>query len=100
MPQAAHLLSMHVCPLVTPGVPPVPHVGGPVGGPGAPKVFIGGQPAVVVGDTCACVGPPDAIAKGSTSVFIDGRAAARVGDPTVHGGTILPPGIPTVVIGG
>jgi uncharacterized Zn-binding protein involved in type VI secretion len=62
--------------------------------------MIGGQPAAVVGDSCVCVGPPDAIAKGSLSVFIDGRAAARVGDPTAHGGTILPPGMPTVVIGG
>lgn len=26
--------------------------------------------------------------------------AARVGDPTVHGGVIMPPGAPTVLIGG
>jgi uncharacterized Zn-binding protein involved in type VI secretion len=27
---AARLGDMHVCPMVTPGTPPVPHVGGPV----------------------------------------------------------------------
>ena len=31
MPQpAARVTDMHVCPMVTPGLPPVPHVGGPV----------------------------------------------------------------------
>ena len=29
-----------------------------------------------------------------------GKPAARVGDMTVHGGTIMPPGAPTVLIGG
>jgi uncharacterized Zn-binding protein involved in type VI secretion len=29
-----------------------------------------------------------------------GQPAARVGDMTAHGGTILPPGCPTVFIGG
>jgi len=28
------------------------------------------------------------------------QPAARVGDPTAHGGTISPPGCPTVLIGG
>lgn len=28
------------------------------------------------------------------------KPAARVGDPTVHGGIIIPPGAPTVLIGG
>src|ERR1039458_7894835 len=27
---AARLLDMHLCPMVTPGVPPIPHVGGPI----------------------------------------------------------------------
>lgn len=29
-----------------------------------------------------------------------GRPAARVGDMTAHGGVIIPPGCPTVLIGG
>ncbi|HEY4183704.1 MAG TPA: PAAR domain-containing protein, partial [Polyangia bacterium] len=85
------------CPMIT---ALVPHVGGPVIGPGAPRVLIGGLPAAVVGDLCACVGPPDVIVMGSTSVVIDGKPAARVGDPTAHGGTILPPGFAPVTIGG
>ena len=89
---------MHICPLVTPGVPPIPHVGGLITGPGCPTVLIGGQPAACVGDLCVCVGPPDSIAMGSTTVLFGGRPAARMGDPTVHGGTIIL-GDPTVLIG-
>ena len=66
---AARLTDMHVCPMVT-GV--VPHVGGPITGPGSPTVLIVGLPAARVNDLCVCVGPPD---------------------------TILPPGCPTVLIG-
>jgi hypothetical protein len=33
---AARLTDMHTCPMVTPGLPPIPHVGGPIVGPGAP----------------------------------------------------------------
>lgn len=69
---AAVVGDMHVCPMVTPGVPPVPHVGGPVLPPGAPTVLIMKKPAVCVGDMATCTGPPD---------------------------TILPPGCPTVLIG-
>jgi uncharacterized Zn-binding protein involved in type VI secretion len=47
---------------------------------------------------CVCVGPPDAIAMGSTSVLIGGKPAARMGDTTIHGGTIAL-GFPTVLIG-
>ncbi len=89
---------MHMCPMVTPGTPPVPHVGGPILPPGQPTVLIAGMPAAVVGDMCVCVGPPDAIAMGSTGVMIGGRPAARMGDQTVHGGMIAV-GCPTVLIG-
>lgn len=99
MPPAARLTDMHVCPMVTPGLPPVPHVGGPVIGPGVPNVMIGGLPAAVVGDNAACVGPPDVIVKGSDTVFIAGKPAARMGDSTAHGGSIVL-GLPTVLIGG
>ena len=96
---AARLTDMHTCPMVTPGLPPIPHVGGPVTGPGAPTVLIGKMPAAVMGDICVCVGPPDSIVKGSATVLICGKPAARMGDSTAHGGTIVI-GCPTVLIGG
>lgn len=67
-------------------------------GPGVPNVLIGNLPAAVVGDTATCVGPPDAIVKGSTGVMISGRPAARMGDTTAHGGSIAL-GCPNVLIG-
>ena len=88
---------MHVCPMVTPGLPPIPHVGGPVA-MGCPTVLIGGLPAARVGDITTCVGPPDPIAMGSPTVIIGGMPAARVGDLTTHGGTIVV-GCPSVLIG-
>jgi uncharacterized Zn-binding protein involved in type VI secretion len=99
MPPAARVSDMHLCPEVTPGLPPIPHVGGPIMPPGAPKVLIGGLPAAVVGGMCTCVGPPDSIIKGSATVMIGGMPAARIGDSTAHGGTIVL-GCPTVIIGG
>jgi len=95
---AARIGDMHVCPMVTPGVPPIPHVGGPVVGPGCPTVLIGGMPAAVMGDMCTCVGPPDTIILGSVGVMIGGKPAARMGDMCAHGGTIVL-GCPTVLIG-
>ena len=84
----------------TPAFPsPIPHVGGPVVGPGVPTVLIGSMPAAVAGDSCTCVGPPDTIAMGSATVMIGGKPAARMGDTTVHGGSIAV-GCPTVTIGG
>ncbi len=99
MPPAARLTDMHVCPMQTPGVPPIPHVGGPIVGPGAPTVLIGGMPASVMGDSATCVGPPDSIVKGSATVMITNKPAVRLGDTTAHGGNIVV-GCPTVIIGG
>ncbi len=96
MPPAARLTDMHSCPMVT-GI--VPHVGGPIIGPGVPTVLIAGLPAAVQGDNCTCVGPPATIAKGSGTVMIGGKPAARMGDTTSHGGAIIL-GAPTVMIGG
>lgn len=96
---AARLTDMHACPMVTPGLPPIPHVGGPIVGPGAPTVLIGNLPAAVLGDNAVCVGPPDVIVKGSATVMICGKPAARMGDTTGHGGSIVL-GMPTVLIGG
>jgi uncharacterized Zn-binding protein involved in type VI secretion len=94
---AARVSDMHVCPQVTPGTPPVPHVGGPVI-IGSLNVLIGGLPAARVTDLCTCVGPPDTISVGSLGVTVNNLCAARVGDMTVHGGAITI-GCPTVLIG-
>jgi uncharacterized Zn-binding protein involved in type VI secretion len=99
MKPAARITDMHVCPMVTPGVPPIPHVGGPILPPGAPTVLIGGLPAATVGSMCTCTGPPDSIILGSFTVLIGGKPAARMGDQTAHGGTIVGC-CPTVMIGG
>lgn len=96
---AARIGDMHVCPMVTPGTPPIPHVGGPILPPGGITTLIGGVPAARVADMCVCVGPPDVIAKGSMTVMINGMLAARMGDLTAHGGSIVI-GMPTVLIGG
>ncbi len=100
MPPAARLTDLHTCPMQTPAVPsPIPHVGGPIVGPGSPTVLIGNLPAACLGDNCVCVGPPVSIVMGSSSVLIGGKPAARMGDSTAHGGSIAV-GFPTVLIGG
>ncbi len=93
---AARLTDMHVCPMTT---GPVPHVGGPISGPGCPTVLIGGLPAARVGDMLICVGPPDVIAMGSFTVMIGNMPAARLTSLCAHGGTVIV-GCPTVLIGG
>jgi uncharacterized Zn-binding protein involved in type VI secretion len=98
MPPAARVGDFHECPMVTPGTPPIPHVGGPVLPAGCPTVIVGGQPAARIGDMAMCVGPPDAIVQGSPTVLIGFQPAARVGDATVHGGMVVV-GLPTVDIG-
>lgn len=84
---------------------------------GAPNVLIGNQPAATVTSTTipctlpGCVpGGPGMVSMGSTTVMIGGLPAARVNDMTLHSacvapipspvGKILPPGCPTVMIGG
>ncbi len=79
---------------------------GVVTGPGVPTVLIGSLPAAVVGDLHTCAFPPPAVhpptpfPKGSATVLIGGRPALRVGDMAGCGAPILPPGCPTVLIGG
>ena len=99
MMPAARVSDMHVSPMVTPGVPPIPHVGGPIMPPGGVTVLIGGMPAARMGDMATCVGPPANIIKGSATVMISNMPAARLGDSTAHGGAIVA-GCPTVLIGG
>ncbi|MBC7388979.1 MAG: PAAR domain-containing protein [Opitutaceae bacterium] len=78
--------SMHVCAMVT-GT--VPHVGGPISGPGASNVLINGKPAALMGDMCTCVGPPDVAVMGNALVKINGKAVVCQGDMTAHGGSIV-----------
>lgn len=99
MPPAARLTDFHECPMSEPGIVAIPHVGGPIVGPGEPTVLIAGLPAARVGDSLVCVGPPDAIVKGSSTVMIGEMPAARMGDLTAHGGVILT-GAMNVMIGG
>ena len=97
---------------------PTPH-------PALPLAIIGGLPTVLVGNMPAarltdmtilcslpgCVpGGPGMISKGSGTVLIGNLPAARINDLTLHPacvapipspvGKILPPGCPTVMIGG
>jgi len=92
---AARLSDMHVCPMVT-GI--IPHVGGPIMPPCAVTVLTGMLPQARVTDMALCVGPPDMIALGSFTVLVNKLPAARLGDLTVHGGTIVL-GCFTVLIG-
>jgi uncharacterized Zn-binding protein involved in type VI secretion len=46
-----------------------------------------------------CVGPPGTMALGSPTVLVGGMPASRVGDTTAHGGAVVGPGAPTVLIG-
>jgi PAAR motif len=50
-------------------------------------------------DQAMCAGPPDFIVVGSSSVTINDLMAARIGDPTTHGGVIAA-GSSNVEIGG
>ena len=97
---------------------PTPHPAMPLAiVKGQPNVLIGNMPAARVTDLsqpcvlAGCVpGGPGMISKGSATVLIGGLPAARVGDLTAHTacvapipspvGKILPPGCPTVIIGG
>lgn len=77
--------SMHVCPMCS-GI--VPHVGGPVAGPGTPNILINNKPASIMGDMCVCVGPPDVVVQGEASIFFNGVPVVCIGHMTAHGGAI------------
>ncbi|MDX1671719.1 MAG: PAAR domain-containing protein [Balneolaceae bacterium] len=77
--------------------------GGTVAGPGAPTVLIGGMPAAVATDMHVCpIVPPHPPSSpfplGSTTVFISGKPALRVGDVCGCGASAAV-GQPTVQIG-
>ncbi|CAN7465262.1 PAAR domain-containing protein [Rhizobium sp. LjRoot30] len=97
---------------------PVPHPALPLAIiTGLPTVMIGNMPAARLTDTSApctlpgCVpGGPGMISLGSATVLIGNLPAARINDMTMHAacvapipsptGKVLPPGCPTVMIGG
>ncbi len=93
MRPAARVNDNHTCPLNS----PAPHVGGPIV-EGESEVLIDYMPAARLGSSCVCAGATDTIAAGSSTVLIGGRNAARLGDPTTHGGVIIE-GYPQVLIG-
>jgi len=90
---AARIGDNHTCPVV---VPP-PHVGGPIF-TGSPDVTIGYMAAARVSDSLVCAGATDVIVAGALNVLINNLCAARMGDPTAHGGVIVQ-GLFSVLIG-
>jgi uncharacterized Zn-binding protein involved in type VI secretion len=92
---AARVTDMQTCPMVT-GI--VPHVGGPIM-LGCFTVLVQNMPQARIGDMHICAGPPGVIALGSPTVLVGGQPASRIGDSTAHGGVVVGPGAPTVLIG-
>jgi uncharacterized Zn-binding protein involved in type VI secretion len=84
---------MHVCPMFT---ALVPHVGGPIIGPGVPTVMAG-APVSVMGDMVTCVGPPDSVMVGSPTVLAMGKPVTRMTSTCAHGGMVIL-GYPTVLV--
>jgi uncharacterized Zn-binding protein involved in type VI secretion len=82
---AARITDMHVCPMVTPAIPPIPHVGGPIT-LGSPMVLIGGLPAARMGDMAVCTGPPDSIVMGCMTVLIGEGGSGGGGGGSPSGG--------------
>jgi uncharacterized Zn-binding protein involved in type VI secretion len=106
MPPAARVTDPFECPLQTPTpAGPIPHVGGPITGPGCPEVLIGGLPAARVTDLGMCTSPagpltlPNAITVGSSTVMIGGLPAAYLGSEMEHPGSLVTGGCPTVEVG-
>ena len=73
---AARVGDMHECPAVTPGHPPIPHVGGPII-MGSPTVIIGGMPAARMTDIAMCTGPVAIILAGCRNVLIGAGGAGK-----------------------
>src|SRR5215471_9555498 len=93
---AARFTDNHTCPMWT-GL--VPHVGGPILPPCSINVLTVGLFQARLADFLFCAGGPDVIAKAASTVLVNGLPAARLTDLTVHGGMIVAPGAPTVLIG-
>lgn len=85
MPLAARVTDFHSCPASN---GPVPHIGGPIIPPASLNVQTNSLPQARCTDEATCVGPPDFIVVGSGSVMVNNKMAARLTDPTMHGGVI------------
>lgn len=96
----ARICDLHVCPMQTPAIVPIPHVGGMIVTPGVPTVMAGGIPIVAVGDSAICVvgGIPNPFIVGSFTVLAMGRPIVRISDALAHGGNVVL-GFPTVMVG-
>lgn len=88
MPPASRLTDAHACPV---------HGGGPVI-TASFDTIIAFLPAARVSDLMICPPGVDVIKQGSSNVHINNLEAARIGDPTAHGG-VMATGAPTVIIG-
>ena len=92
---------MNAARLGDPAVGPGP---GNITGPGVAQVMVAKMPAAVVGDMVLYTPPPPLspvtapISKGSATVFIGGKPAARMSDIAGPGSIMM--GAPTVMIGG
>ncbi len=102
-PPQARVFDMHICAMcAVPAPVPVPSPM-PILPPCDVTVIVCKMPAARMGDMCASVTPPTPhpIAKGSATVMMSKRPAARIGmDLCAGGGVILPPGAVTVFTGG
>lgn len=97
MSVAATMMSMHVCPMFT---AIIPHVGIIVIGPPVPTVILGIMPAVTVGATAICVGPPDSIMKpASPTISVGGKPPIALGASATHGGAVVSSMCMTVMYG-
>jgi len=99
---AARVMDMHTCPMQTPGTPPIPHVGGPII-MGAWTTLVGMMPQSRIGDMMICVGPPDSIASGETTVLVGmsggmGGLGAMLGAAMGALGHVLSGGYPQAVL--
>ena len=100
MPPAARITDMHTCPMQTPAFPsPIPHVGGPVAGPGLPTGLEENLLSAIWGVPGFAVGPPDVIAKGPAPVMFGGKPPAGMGVTFAHAGR-FGLGAPPSMIGG
>lgn len=97
MKPAVRIGDLQVCNQTSGGVS---HVGGLITPNGQRSVFINNTLAATVGDLCTCVvGGPNNIVAGSTTVFFNGKLAARKQImATRHGGQVSV-GSPNVLIG-
>ncbi len=93
---ASRTTDIHMCPAFT---GPVPHVGGPLLPMPPTRVLVVGPPSARLADFAVCVGPPDVVSQGASTVLVVGLPMTHMTAQSVHGGLIAV-GAPTVLVGG